>query len=133
MPLIQKINIFACNWFHMHCGIYKFWFICRKLITTIELQYYVNLKANFNLNKFENLSIQFEKQSIISIRSFFSVMDWKQPNNHFKALNVSSMSKFDFFCWFLRLTFASQMLIYECQSGSQLKYPVNFISCNKYT
>ena len=34
----------------------------------IELQYYVNLKANFNLKKFEDLSIQFEKQSIISIQ-----------------------------------------------------------------
>ena len=32
-----------------------------------------NLKANFNLNKFENFSIQFEKQSIISIQSSFSV------------------------------------------------------------
>ena len=54
-----------------------FWFTFRKLITTIELQYYVNLKGNFNLNKFENLSIQFEKQSIISIQSFFSVMGVK--------------------------------------------------------
>ena len=52
---------------------------------TIELQYYVNLKANFNLNKFENLSIQFEKQSIISIQSFFSVMGWKRPSNHFQS------------------------------------------------
>ena len=69
-----------------------------QLVTTIELQYYVNLKAYFNLNKFENLSIRLEKKSIISIQSFFSVIGWKQRNNHFKALNVSSMSKFDFFC-----------------------------------
>ena len=72
---------------------------------TIELQYYVNLKANFNLNKFENLSIQFEKQSIISIQSFFSVMGWKQPSNHFKALNVWSMSKYDFFCLIHKVDF----------------------------
>ena len=103
--MIRKTNIFACDRFHMHCGIDKFWFTCRKLITTIELQYYVNLKANFNLNKFENLSIQFEKQSIISIQSFFSVMGWKQPSNHFKALNVSSMSKFDFFCLIHKVDF----------------------------
>ena len=51
----------------MHCGIGKFLFTSSKLITTIELQYYVNLRADFNLNKFVNLSIQFEKQSIISI------------------------------------------------------------------
>ena len=43
------------------------------------------LRANFNLKKFENLSIQFEKQSIISIQLFFSVMGWKQPSNHFQS------------------------------------------------
>ena len=96
--LIRKTNIFACDRFHMHCGIDKFWFTCRELITTIELHYYVNLKVNFNLNKFEELSVQFEKQSIISIQSFSSAMGWKQPINHFKALNVLSMSKFDVFC-----------------------------------
>ena len=39
----------------------------------IKLQYYLNLRAHFNLKKFENLSVQFEKQSVISIQSFFSV------------------------------------------------------------
>ena len=29
----------------------------RKLIMTIELQYYMKLRANIKLNKFENLSI----------------------------------------------------------------------------
>ena len=43
------------------------------------------LRANFNLKKFENLSIQFEKQSIISIQLFFSVMDWKWPSNHIQS------------------------------------------------
>ena len=96
--LIRKTSIFACDQFHMPCGIEKFWFTCRKLIMTTELQCYVNLKANFNLNKFGNLSTQFEKQSIVIIQSFFSVMGWKEPSNHFKALNVSSMSRSDFFC-----------------------------------
>ena len=32
-----------------------------NLITNIELYYYVNLKANFNLNKFKNLSIRFDR------------------------------------------------------------------------
>ena len=44
------------------------------------------LRANFNLKKIENLSIQFEKQSIISIQSFFSVLGWTWPsNNHFQS------------------------------------------------
>ena len=76
---------FSCDRFHMHCGIDKFWFTCRKLITTTELQYYVNLRANFHINKIENLSVQFEKQSIITIHSFFSVMAWKRPSNHFQS------------------------------------------------
>ena len=38
----------------------------RKLTATIELQYYVNLKANFDLDQFENPSIQFDRQNIIS-------------------------------------------------------------------
>ena len=57
--LIQETNILACIWFHMQWGIDKFCVMYRKLITTIDLQYYMNLRANFNLNKFENLSIQF--------------------------------------------------------------------------
>ena len=43
----------------MHWGIDKFCITCRKLITNIELQYYVNLKENFDLINFENLSIRF--------------------------------------------------------------------------
>ena len=73
---------------------------------TIELQQYMNLKANFNVNKFENLSIQHEKQSIISIQLFFSVMGWKQPSNHFKVLNISSMLKFDFFSLIHKVDFS---------------------------
>ena len=46
---------------------------------TFELQYYVNVKENFKLKKFDNLSIQFEKQSIISIQSFLSAM-WAENN-----------------------------------------------------
>ena len=103
--LIRKTNIFACDRFHMHCGIDKFWFTCRKLITTIGLRHYVNLKAYFNLNKFGNLSIQFEKQTVISIQSFFILIGWKQPTNHFKALNVSSMSKFEFLCLIRKVDF----------------------------
>ena len=67
--LIRKTNIFACDRFHLHCGIDKFCITCRKLITVIELQYYVNLRANFNLNKFENLSSRFDRQSIINQHS----------------------------------------------------------------
>ena len=74
--LIRKTNIFGCDRFFMHCGIDKFCITCRKLITTTELQYYVNLGANFNPNKFDNLSIQFERESIINIQSFFSVIGW---------------------------------------------------------
>ena len=50
-------EVLACNRFHMHCGINKFCITCKKLITTIELQHYVNSRANFNLNKSEILSI----------------------------------------------------------------------------
>ena len=57
--------------FRIHCGIDKFCITIRKLIKAIELQYYMNLKANFNLNKFENLSTRFDRQSIIRIQSFF--------------------------------------------------------------
>ena len=51
----------------------------------IELRYYVSLKVNFNLNKFENLSIRFDRQSIISIQSFFNVMRRKRQSNHFQS------------------------------------------------
>ena len=88
--------------------------------------------TNFNLNKFENLSIQYEKQSIISIQSFFSVMGWKQPSNHFKALNVSSMSKFDFFCLIHKVDFCLANVNLQVSKWFAM-YPVNFISHNKYT
>ena len=42
-------------------------------------------RANFNLKKFENFSIQFEKQSAISAQSFFSLLGWKRPRNHFQS------------------------------------------------
>ena len=71
--------------FRIHCGIDKFCITIRKLIKAIELQYYMNLKANFNLNKFENLSIRFDRQSIIRIQSFFNVMEWKRPSNHLQS------------------------------------------------
>ena len=38
---IQKANLFVYDWFHMHFGIGKFCITCRKVIMTIELQYYV--------------------------------------------------------------------------------------------
>ena len=72
--LNQKTNIFVCAQFHMHCQIDKFCIKYRKLIMTIELQYCVTLTANFNLNEFENLSVRFDRQSIISIQLFFNVM-----------------------------------------------------------
>ena len=53
--LIWKINLFAFDRFHMYCGIDEFSITCRKLIMAIQLQYYVNLRANFDLNKSENL------------------------------------------------------------------------------
>ena len=35
--LVQKTNMFACNGFHMHCGIDKFFLPPSKLIITTEL------------------------------------------------------------------------------------------------
>ena len=43
------------------------------------------LRANFNLKKFETFSIQFEKQSIVRIQSFFSLMGWKPPSHNFQS------------------------------------------------
>ena len=43
--LIWEKNIFACDQFHMHCGIDKLYIKCRKLITAIDLRYYLNLRA----------------------------------------------------------------------------------------
>ena len=105
--LIQKTNIFTYDRLHMHCGINKFCITYMKLITTIKLQYYMNLRANFNLNKFEKLSIRFERQSIISIQSFFNVMDWKGPSNLFQSsecfIYVEISLLFFVFCCFFCL------------------------------
>lgn len=58
----------------------------RKLIMTIEMQFYLKLRANFKLNKSENLLIRTERQRIIDIQSFVdgNVMGRKQPSNHSK-------------------------------------------------
>ena len=111
--LIRKTNLFACDQFHIHYGIDQFCITYRKLITTIELQYYVNVIVSFNLNKSENLLIRFEKQSIISIQLFFNVMGWKDQAIIFKDLKVLS----DFFCLNLKIDFCLanvnlQILIY---------------------
>ena len=83
--LIRKTNLFVCDRFHIHSGIDKLCITCGKLITTIELQYYVNLRATFNLNKSDNLSIWFDRQSIISIQLFANSMVWKGPSNHLQS------------------------------------------------
>ena len=110
----------------MHCGwIETLCITCRKLITTIELQYYVNLRANFNLNKFENLSIRSDRQHIISIQSFFNVMGWKRPSNHFQSSECFIYIKSWFFCLIHKVDF--------CVANMNLRvskwfttYPVNF-------
>ena len=92
--MIWKTNVFACDRSHLHPGIDRFCITVRKLITPIELQYYVKLRANFILSKFENLSICFDRQSIISRR--FSM--WWDENDQaiiFQALNVLLMLKFN--------------------------------------
>ena len=55
----------------------------RKSAMTIEL------RANFELNKSQNLLIRLERQSMIT-------MNRKQPSTIFKALNVLYMPKYDF-------------------------------------
>ena len=81
----------------------------RKLITTNELKYYMNLRVNFNLNKFENLN---QRWDVFQFDGMKSTKQW------FSKLWMFYLCKnlifFDF--W---LTFASQMLIYEYQRGSQ--------------
>ena len=115
--LIRKTNLFACDRFHMHCRIDKFCITCSKLIMTIELQYYMNLRENFNLNKSENLSIWFDRQSIISIQLFFNVMRRKWPSNRFQYSECFMYVKIRFFCLNHRVDFCLanvnlQMLIY---------------------
>ena len=132
--LIREANIFASCRFHIHCRIDKFCITCRKLITTIELQYYVNVRASFNVNKFENLSFRFDRKSIISIQSFFNVMGWKRPRNHFQR------SEYFFYVTvcFVFLFFKIHEIDF-CLGNVNLRvskwfatYPVNFISRNKY-
>ena len=130
--LIRKRNKFTCNRSRMHCGIDKFWFTCVKLITTIELQYYVNLRANFNPNKFENFSIQFEKKSIISIRLFFNMMDWKWPSNHFQNSECFIYVEINSFSLIHKADFSLANVNLPV-SKFFATYPVNFISRNKYT
>ena len=128
--LTWKANIFACDRFHMHCGIDKFYITCRKLITTIELQYYGNLRGNFNFNEFENISVWFDRQSIISIQSFFNVMEWKRPSNHFES------PEFFYICqnliWFCLIHKVDFYLVVENLRLSKwfVMYPVNVIFRN---
>ena len=104
----------------------------RKLIMTIEMQFYLKLRANFKLNKSENLLIRNERQRIIDIQSFVdgNVIGRKQPSNHFQSSECFIYAKnwILYQASFIRLAFVSQMLIYKCPSGSQriLKtlYPV---------
>ena len=128
--LIRKTNILAWDQFHMHCGIDTFCITCEKLITPSELQYYVNLRANFNHNKFENFSIQFERQSIISIQAFFNLMGWKWPSNHFQSSECFIYIKICVFCLIHKVDF--------CLANVKLRmsklfstFPVNFIHDNK--
>ena len=85
---------------------YKFWHVLtsfvsrdRKWFMTIELQYYAKLRANFKFRKSENLLIWFKSGIIIDIQSFVdvSVMGRKRASKYLKALDVLSLSKFDFY------------------------------------
>ena len=116
----------------MHCRMEKFCIMCRKLIATIELQYYMNLKVNFNFNKFENLSIWFDRQSRISIQSFFNVMEWKRPSNHFQSSECFIDVKIWFFCLIYKVVFCLKNVNLWVSKWFAM-YPVNFISHNKYT
>ena len=127
--------------FHVNCGINdKFCITYRKLIITTELQYFVNLRTNFSPDKFENLSTQFERQSIIksiiSIQLFFSVMGWKRPSNHFQSPECFIYVEiwFFFFFFFLRLNYKVDFCLLNVNfwvSKWFAMYPVNFISGNK--
>ena len=129
--LIWKTNIFACDRFHMNYRIdERFCITCRKLIMTTELQYYVTLRANFNLDKFKNLSIQFERQSIISIQSFFSVIGWKRPSNHFQNSECFIYVYIWFFCLINKVDFCLVNVNFRVSEWFAT-YPVNFISRNK--
>ena len=116
----------------MHYGIDKFCIAGTKLITNIELQYYVNLKANFNLNKLKNLSIQFAMQSIISIQPFFSVMGWKRPSKHFQNCKCFIYVKIWFFCLIHKVDLCLANLNLQKPKWFAT-YSVNIMSRNKYT
>ena len=64
---------------------------------TIELEFFVMLRANFKLSKSEKLLIQFKRQIIIDIYSFIdvNVVGRKRPSNHFQSLEYF-MPKFNF-------------------------------------
>ena len=72
----------------------------KKWIMTIELQYYVKLRANFKLDKSENLSIWFGKGNIMDIQSFVDVnfMGRKWPSNHFQSGKCFIYVKIWFLC-----------------------------------
>ena len=108
--LIRKTAIFAYDRFHMHCGIDKFCITCMKLITTIELACLVNLRANFNLNKFEKLLIWFDRQNKIKIQLFINVMQQKQSSNYFQSYECFICAKI----WL----FPKLMLTYERRKES---------------
>ena len=120
--------------FHVKCGIDdKFCITCRKLIMTTELQYFLNLRTNFNPDKFENLSTQFERQSIINIQLFFSVMGWKRSSNHFQSPECFVYVEIWFF-FFFRLNDKVDFCLVNVKfwvSKWSAMYPVNFISRNK--
>ena len=110
----------------------KFCITFRKLIPTIELQYFVNLKANFNLNKFENLPLRFERKSIISIQSFFNVMWWERPSNHFQSSKCFIYVKIWFSLhksqgWLLPQKYEFRSVKMVCNVSCKC-----FISCNQY-
>ena len=101
----------------MHCRIEKFCIVFRKLITIIELQYCTNLRGNFNLTRSENLSISFDRQSIMSMQLFFNVTGWKGPSNHLQRSECFIFFLIRFFCLNHKVDFclaivSLQMLIY---------------------
>ena len=80
--LIQKTNIPHAlrNWqilYYVQEIDYKHWaaILCQ-------------LECKFNLNKLQNSSILFERQSVISIQLFFNVMGWEWQGKHFTKLKM---------------------------------------------
>ena len=89
------------------------------------------LKTNFDLNKLENLSIQSDRQSIISIQLFFNVMGWKRPSNHFQNSKCFMYVKIWFFCLIHKVDLCLANLNLRVPKWFAM-YPVNIISHNKY-